>query len=81
MIVGGDVKRSSACELEVDVVAADILNRLEVSGGCCMLFIFTVATFSVDFCECVIKKHCKLLLVVLLLLLFFIKHLNTFYKT
>ena len=27
-----DVERLSTCELEVDVVAADILNRLEVNG-------------------------------------------------
>ena len=27
-----DVKRMSSCELEVDVVAADILNRLQVDG-------------------------------------------------
>ena len=26
------VERESTCELEVDVVAADILNRLEVNG-------------------------------------------------
>lgn len=28
-----DVKRQSVCELEVDVVAADILNRLEVGDN------------------------------------------------
>jgi len=27
-----DVKRVSSCELEVDIVAADILNRLQVDG-------------------------------------------------
>ena len=32
MLLGEDIERQSTCELEVDVVAADILNRLEVGG-------------------------------------------------
>ena len=32
MLLGEDIERQSTCELEVDVVAADILNRLEVVG-------------------------------------------------
>ena len=32
MLLGEDIERQSICELEVDVVAADILNRLEVGG-------------------------------------------------
>lgn len=31
-MLGEDIPRVSTCELEVDVVAADILNRLEVDG-------------------------------------------------
>lgn len=34
MYLGSDVLRQSTCELEVDVVAADILNRQEVDGSC-----------------------------------------------
>lgn len=34
MYLGSDVLRQSTCELEVDVVAADILNRREVDGNC-----------------------------------------------
>ena len=29
-----EVIRQSNCELEADVVATDILNRLDVGGGC-----------------------------------------------
>ena len=32
LYLDADVERQSTCELEVDVVAADILNRLEVNG-------------------------------------------------
>lgn len=32
MYLDRSVKPQSTCELEVDVVAADILNRLEVDG-------------------------------------------------
>ena len=32
MLLEEDIERQSTCELEVDVVAADILNRLEVGG-------------------------------------------------
>ena len=32
MLLDEDVELQSTCELEVDVVAADILNRLEVGG-------------------------------------------------
>jgi len=34
LMLDEDVKRISSCELEVDVVAADILNRLQVDGLC-----------------------------------------------
>ena len=32
LYLGHKVERMSTCELEVDVVAADVLNRLEVVG-------------------------------------------------
>jgi len=32
LLLDEDVKRVSSCELEVDIVAADILNRLQVDG-------------------------------------------------
>ena len=32
MLLDEDIERQSTCELEIDVVAADILNRLEVGG-------------------------------------------------
>ena len=32
LLLDEDVKRISSCELEVDVVAADILNRRQVDG-------------------------------------------------
>jgi len=32
LLLDEDVKRFSSCELEVDVVAADIANRLDVDG-------------------------------------------------
>ena len=32
MLLPANVERQSLCELEVDVVAADILNRREVAG-------------------------------------------------
>jgi len=32
LLLDEDVKRISSCELEVDIVAADILNRHEVDG-------------------------------------------------
>ena len=32
LYLDADIERESTCELEVDVVAADILNRLEVNG-------------------------------------------------
>lgn len=38
MYLGSDVLRQSTCELEVDVVAADILNRQEVDGSCSNVF-------------------------------------------
>ena len=44
MLLGEDVERQSTCELEVDVVAADILNRLEVGGK-----IKTTSCFKIKF--------------------------------
>lgn len=35
MLLPASVERQSLCELEVDIVAADILNRREVTGQCC----------------------------------------------
>lgn len=32
-VLGPDVERLSSCELEVDVVASDILNKLEIGGN------------------------------------------------
>jgi len=32
LLLEEDVKRASSCELEVDIVAADILNRHQVDG-------------------------------------------------
>ena len=32
-VLGPDVERLSFCELEVDVVASDILNKLEIGGS------------------------------------------------
>lgn len=32
LLLDGNVERVSTCELEIDIVAADILNRLEVGG-------------------------------------------------
>ena len=31
--MGSDVERLSFCELEVDVLASDILNKLEIGGN------------------------------------------------
>lgn len=42
MVLDAEVERQSTCELEVDVVAADILNRLEVGGLCVFFFASSV---------------------------------------
>ena len=51
MLLPASVERQSLCELEVDVVAADILNRREVTGQCCpswLHFKFLSVSLSTD---------------------------------
>ena len=54
MLLPANVERQSLCELEVDVVAADILNRREVAGQWCHSCQFSlIVNESVGFGECV----------------------------
>ena len=40
MLLPSSIERQSVCELEVDVMAADILNRREVTGQFSVLYLY-----------------------------------------
>jgi len=57
LLLDEDVARVSSCELEVDIVAADILNRHDVDGlslTACIECTATITIIIIEFVVCLL---------------------------